>query len=103
MSRVTEVLRPLRLTGGVMISRTSIDAERASADLRATKVLGRMLIVALTVVVIAGCHSRLPRPGKPTAPARVRCAVSDMLLASIRLNTSSKSGASIEAMGWFPR
>ena len=36
--------------------------------MKTTNVVGRMLVVALTILVLADCHSRLPRPGKPTAP-----------------------------------
>lgn len=35
--------------------------------MRAGRVLTRMLIAVLAVLLIAGCHWRPPRPGKPTA------------------------------------
>lgn len=35
--------------------------------MKATRML-RVLVAALAVLTVAGCHRRLPRPGKPTAP-----------------------------------
>lgn len=34
---------------------------------RVTATLWRALLVALAVFALAACHSRVPRPGKPTA------------------------------------
>lgn len=35
----------------------------------ATKLLARLLMVTLSVLALTACHSRMPRPGKPTAPS----------------------------------
>lgn len=36
-----------------------------------TRALARLLMVTLSLLALASCHSRMPRPGKPTAPSAV--------------------------------
>lgn len=36
--------------------------------MKTTRFLAQGLIAALTVLGVSGCHGKLPRPGKPTAP-----------------------------------
>ncbi len=39
--------------------------------MNARKSLVRLLMVMLSVLALGACHSRMPRPGKPTAPNAV--------------------------------
>lgn len=41
------------------------------SPVNATQALPRLLMVALSLLALAACHSRMPRPGKPTAPDAV--------------------------------